>query len=135
MEELDWESIGDEVEKQTNKFAYERHLLPSSSSSSSSSLTSSSQSSRFKSGLLLPPAPPSQSFIASNSFYDSPNKENFYLSSQATPSNTNDYNDLKNIVLQQNKKITIMERMFQSYNELMVLYICINTTEIINFIF
>ena len=132
MEELDWESIGDEVEKQTNKFAYERHLLPSSSSSS---LTSSSQSTRFKSGLLLPPPPPSQSFIASNSFYDSPNKENFYLSAQATPSNTNDYNDLKNIVLQQSKKITIMERMFQSYNELMVLYICINTTATINFIF
>jgi hypothetical protein len=43
------------------------------------------------------------------------------LSAQATPSNTNDYNDLKNIVLQQSKKITIMERMFQSYNELMVL--------------
>lgn len=115
MDELDWESIGDEVEKQTSKYAFERHLLPSSTASSAV------QSTRYKSGLLLPPAPPSQSsFITSNSFYESPNKENFYLGTHASPGNMNDYNDLKSTVVQQGKKITIMERMFQSYNELMV---------------
>ena len=117
MDELDWESIGDEVEKQTSKYAFERHLLPSSTASTASSVA---QSTRFKSGLLLPPPPSQSSFIASNSFYESPNKENFYLGTHATPGNMNDYNDLKNTVLQQGKKITIMERMFQSYNELMV---------------
>ena len=61
------------------------------------------------------------SFITSNSFYESPNKENLYLDAHATPGGTGDYNDLKDIVIQQGKKITIMERMFQSYNELMVL--------------